>query len=214
MTDRGDPIELTLVTVATQLTDVTAARKAAIDSADEYVGVVQQQDTWLRMDEHGGGLLLRKSSLGISAVVETVRQDRGPVGLERQILTPIPDPDHPPPPWDSMEPLVVVRRGREVWVVDNVRLYLDLVPGVGLFFRIEAVVDDTHPPDRCREAVRRLLRQINAPVDSLQTLSYGELALETSQPDPDAERSAEIERMKEKIARLQPMGPGGPKEPG
>lgn len=204
----GDVLELVLMTATAELRDIGAVR-SVLDAAEEYVGVVQQQDTWLRMDEHGGGLLVRSSALGMHAVVETVRQDRGPVGMERQVLTPIDDARCPPAPWDTMEPQVVVRRGREVWLADNVRLYLDSMPGVGQFLRIEAVVDADHPPDRCREALRRLLRQAAVPLDALQTSSYGELALGAA-PEPDAGRAAEIERMKAKIELLRPMGPEDP----
>lgn len=203
----GETIELSLITVTASLHDVTAARQTLLDEADEYLGVVQQRDTWLRVDENGGGLLVRKSALGAAAVVEVERGDRGPVCLERHAMTLIGDADRPPEPWAAMVPVATVRRAREVWVVDNVRMYLDTVPGAGLFLCLEAVIDEAHPPSACRDAVRRLLRLAAVPLDALQTRTYVELIAGAEEPDVEAERGAEIERMRAKLGRLGPVEP-------
>lgn len=202
-----DTMDLTLITVTAELSEIDAVRAVLLEEADEYLGVIQQRDAWLRIDEHGGGLLVRSSALGAPAVIEVERGDRGPVCLERHRLTVIDDADRPPPPWGAMVPVATVRRARELWVAENVRLYLDTVAGVGLFLSMEAVVDGDHPPAACREAVRRLLRRASVPLDALQTRTYPELAQGAAPPDPEAARSAEIERMKEKLQRL---GPGEP----
>jgi hypothetical protein len=43
------------------------------------------------------------------------------------------------------------------------------------------------------------------PLDALQTRTYGEIALGQDAPDVEAEREAEIESMKKKIAQLRDL---------
>jgi adenylate cyclase len=58
-----------------------------------------------------------------------------------------------------------VRKTRHLYWVDNIRVHLDSVDGLGCFVELEAVVDDLHDEAACHEAARRLLRDLG--LDSL-----------------------------------------------
>ena len=202
-------MELVLVTVCAEVGDPTRIRRVATDLSEEYIGVVQQRDRWLRLGNNGDGVLLRHSMLGGSAVVEVERESRGPVTVERQRLTPVAEGARPPAPFDGLDTVARVLRAREIWVRDNVRIYLDTIPELGTFGVVEAVVDDAYPKEVCRESVGRLLRLLELPIDSLVSRSYAELMLDPTRAavevrQPDEERQAELERMKEKLAQLGP----------
>lgn len=75
------------------------------------------------------------------------------------------------------KPLVVVAKRRELWLLDNVRIHLDEVEGLGTFLEIEAVVDEQHDDERCRAAVDRLLEAFGVERAELLRSSYSDLLL-------------------------------------
>jgi predicted adenylyl cyclase CyaB len=50
-----------------------------------------------------------------------------------------------------------VHKRRHLWWLDNVRVHLDDVEGLGAFLELEAIVDPAHPEDACRKRVEELL---------------------------------------------------------
>jgi predicted adenylyl cyclase CyaB len=73
------------------------------------------------------------------------------------------------------EPLVVVRKQREVLLIDNVRVHLDAVDGLGTFLELEAVVDATHDDARCRAQVDDILAALGVAAGDLIRASYSDL---------------------------------------
>jgi adenylate cyclase class 2 len=72
-----------------------------------------------------------------------------------------------------------VRKTRHLYWVDNVRVHLDEVEGLGRFLELEAVVDAAHSEDRCRERAGQLLDSFGIrPADHL-AVAYLDLAPET-----------------------------------
>ena len=55
------------------------------------------------------------------------------------------------------EPVAVVRKRREVLLLENVRIHLDEVDRLGTFLELEAVVDAAHDDAACRRQVAALL---------------------------------------------------------
>jgi predicted adenylyl cyclase CyaB len=61
-----------------------------------------------------------------------------------------------------------VRKERHLYLVDNVRVHLDEVEGLGSFLELEAVVDAAHPEPDCRARAAALLDSLGvAPGDEL-----------------------------------------------
>ena len=78
-----------------------------------------------------------------------------------------------PRPEDA--PLVVVRKRRELWLLDNVRIHLDTVDGLGSFLELEAVVDAAHDEARCRARVHELLPAFGVAEADCVRASYSDL---------------------------------------
>jgi len=70
---------------------------------------------------------------------------------------------------------IVVEKRRELWILDNVRIHLDEVTGLGSFLELEAVVDNAHAEDVCHQAVRRLLDLFEVGDDDRIRDSYSDL---------------------------------------
>ena len=77
-------------------------------------------------------------------------------------------------------PLVVVRKRREVWLWDNVRIHLDAVDGLGTFLELEAVVDGRHDEVACRAQVATLMDGLDVREAELIRASYAELMRQAS----------------------------------
>lgn len=72
-------------------------------------------------------------------------------------------------------PLLVVRKRREVHMLDNVRIHLDEVEDLGTFVELEAVVDSAHDDVVCRAQVDRILAALGIVPDELLRASYSDL---------------------------------------
>lgn len=68
-----------------------------------------------------------------------------------------------------------VEKERELWLLDNVRIHLDAVEGLGTFIELEAVVDDEHPEESCHMTVRRMLDAFGVTGADLVPNSYSDL---------------------------------------
>ena len=120
--------------------DLAKARAVAVELATETVGVDVQVDTYFVVPR--GRMKLRESSLSGGQLVPYLRPDQsGPKRSDYQ-LVPVPDPAR-------LKALLteilgvhrVVRKRREIFLVDNVRIHLDEVEGLGSFLELEAVFD-------------------------------------------------------------------------
>jgi len=72
-------------------------------------------------------------------------------------------------------PLVVVRKRREVWLWDNVRIHLDTVDGLGTFLELEAVIDARHDEAACRAQVATVMEALGLSQSELLRASYADL---------------------------------------
>lgn len=55
---------------------------------------------------------------------------------------------------------VIVEKTREVWLMDEVRLHIDLVERLGNFFEIEALVTPRQHVGLCRREVDRIVKEL------------------------------------------------------
>ena len=120
--------------------DLVAAREVAQRLATSHPGVDEQTDTYFVTKT--GRLKLRESSVSGGQLIPYLRPDRaGPKRADYQIL-PVPDPTHLKRTLSEMLGVhCVVRKRREIFLVDNVRIHLDEVEGLGRFLELEAVYD-------------------------------------------------------------------------
>lgn len=74
-----------------------------------------------------------------------------------------------PPVW------VVVRKVRELYMLDGVRVHLDEVEGLGNFLEFEALVSPAMNLVKCYEAVERLRQALAPAMGEPMSLSYSDL---------------------------------------
>lgn len=73
-----------------------------------------------------------------------------------------------------------VRKRRHLYVIDNLRIHLDEVEGLGRFVEIEAVVDTAHDESACRHRAGQLLHALG--LAGARTESRAYIDLLESQP--------------------------------
>lgn len=114
-------------------------------------GTVRQVDTYFRVVE--GRLKLRQSIPGEAELIAYRRPDLAGMRASDFVRMAVDDPDALRATL-ALVPgvLVEVRKVREVWLRDNVRLHFDTVDHLGTFLEYEVGVDGTHPE---READRQ-----------------------------------------------------------
>lgn len=122
--------------------DLAAARERARRVATEHVGVDEQTDTYFRVAS--GRLKLRESSLWGGQLIPYLRPDVSGSRRSDYRVIPVEDPG-------GAKALLaeilgvhrIVRKRREIFLYQNVRIHLDEVEGLGSFVELEAVFDGT-----------------------------------------------------------------------
>ncbi len=68
-----------------------------------------------------------------------------------------------------------VRKRRRLYWVDNVRVHLDEVEGLGTFVELEALVDATHDEKSCHASAARLLQRLGLADAMPESRAYADL---------------------------------------
>ncbi|MAE96273.1 MAG: adenylate cyclase [Deltaproteobacteria bacterium] len=120
--------------------DLAAARERVTGLATSWIGVEEQVDTYFQT--RTGRLKLRESSRSGGQLIPYLRPDEsGPRRSDYQVIA-CPDPGETRRLLLELLGLhTVVRKRREIALVDNVRVHLDEVDGLGPFIELEAVFD-------------------------------------------------------------------------
>jgi len=152
--------------------DLAAARGAAQRVATQRVGLDRQVDTYFCT--RAGRLKLRESSLEGGQLVPYLRPDaRGPKRADYQVI-PVSDAA-------GLKALLtemlgvhrVVRKEREIFLRENVRIHLDRVEGLGEFVELEAVFDGSPAAEaEQRSKVDHLMKELGLAADDLLATSY------------------------------------------
>lgn len=157
------------IEIKARMADLAAARAVAVGLGGRAHAVEEQED---RYYEIAGGRRL-KARLIVGGRVELIdyrRPESAGVRASDYTVTPV-----QPTALPAGEPLVVVRKRREVLLIDNVRVHLDDVEGLGTFLELEAVVDAAHDDATCRAQVDRILAALDVCEADLIRASYAEL---------------------------------------
>ncbi len=83
---------------------------------------------------------------------------------------------------------VVVKKCREVWLFESVRVHLDVVERLGTFFELEAMVTPRQNLPRCYELVNQLKGQFGPALGEPLSKSYSDLIA----GDPEVAETDEI----------------------
>ncbi|HXJ35399.1 MAG TPA: class IV adenylate cyclase [Candidatus Eisenbacteria bacterium] len=161
------------VEIKARLADLAAARAIADRVGARFTWADDQVDRYFELDG-GRRVKLRTTGRGAELIRYDRREDAG-VRVSAYEVSPVRDAEGEACLVPTTRPLVTVRKRRELWLLDNVRIHLDTVDGLGTFLELEAVVDATHDEARCRAAVDRLLDAFGLSEAACLRASYGDL---------------------------------------
>jgi adenylate cyclase, class 2 len=157
-----------------ELRDPAMARATCRAVGASFIAVLRQTDTYFRVP---AGRLKRRECEG--EPTEWIFYDRAneakprlssftiysdAQARERFGVNPLPE-------------LVVVRKVRELHLLDNVRIHLDHVEHLGDFLELEAMVSPGFPVPRCHAAVDRLRATFGPLLGEPLSASYADLVL-------------------------------------
>ena len=162
------------IEIKARVRDWDAARRTAQALATQTLGVLGQTDTYFVVPR--GRLKLREIDGQPAELIYYDRADQAAARSSDYQITPVSDPA-------AIGELLmaalgvrnVVRKRREVYLVDNVRIHLDDVEGLGTFLEFEAVVDDQHDEAACFQALATLQAAFKIDERDLVNRSYGKL---------------------------------------
>jgi len=74
-----------------------------------------------------------------------------------------------------------VRKVRQLYLLENVRIHVDAVQGLGSYIEIEAVMDADHDEEQCHEAAKTLLAALDIAPKEYESKAYIDLLQQASQ---------------------------------
>lgn len=164
------------VEIKARVSDLPALRRAALALGAQPVWVREQTDRYYLLD--GSRRLKLRSWPGGAELIGYERVEDAGVRPSDYEITPVRDEFGNACLVPKGEPLVVVRKRRELLRTGNVRIHLDEVDGLGSFLELEAVLDDAHDEADGYAAVERIMRALGIVDADLVRASYAELERE------------------------------------
>ena len=157
-----------------RLVSLGEARRVASRVSTRPGETQMQVDTYFQC--RTGRLKLRQIDGRIGQLIWYLRPDRpGPKGSDYRLVE-IEQPGRLRQALISaLGVRVVVRKRREIFYYENVRIHLDEVTDLGAFLEFEAVLDDRVDATRGEEQVRFLTEQFGISPDDRIACSYGEM---------------------------------------
>ena len=163
---------MTNLEIKARCRDLAAARAAAERVATRRLGLDEQVDTYFRT--RAGRLKLRESSLSGGQLVPYVRPDEhGPKRARYQVI-PIEDAA-------GLKALLteildvhrVVRKRREIFLHENVRIHIDRVEELGEFVELEALYDGSPAAEvKQQRLIDYLMKELGIEKSDLLATSY------------------------------------------
>lgn len=164
------------IEVKARVADPGALRAAVAALGARHAGTEEQVDRYYELD--GARRVKLRSVAGVRAeMIHYHRPEDEGVRASDYEVTPVRDEAAGLCLVPRSAPLVVVRKRRELHMLDNVRIHLDEVAHLGAFLELEAVVDARHDDDVCRAQIDRLLAALGVAPADLVRASYSELLL-------------------------------------
>ncbi|MBS1251627.1 MAG: hypothetical protein MAG451_00660 [Anaerolineales bacterium] len=163
------------IEIKAKLEDLERARRTAGRLGAEHVATLQQTDTYFRVPR--GRLKLREQEPGADQLVLYRRPDQPTPKVSDYQVVPVAESAGVRALLsDALGILTQVRKRRELWRLDNVRIHLDTVDGLGTFIEFEVMVIDGRSEESCRARAEELLASFNISQGDLVAGSYADLS--------------------------------------
>jgi len=157
--------------------DLKKGQHKARALAAQFIGTDHQIDTYFNVPR--GRLKLRESALSGNQLIPYLRPDEQTAKKSQYVLLPVQDPSAVKELLTRMFGIrLIVEKERHIYLWQNVRIHLDQVKNLGTFLEFEAVIDEEHAAEICREQVRFLLTHFEIPETNLLARSYADLLTE------------------------------------
>jgi predicted adenylyl cyclase CyaB len=142
----------------------------------DFRGVDRQVDTYFRVER--GRLKLREGHLENSLVYYEREEHEGPKRSEVTLVPLSPGSPLKEILTRSLGILVVVKKEREIYFIDNVKFHIDTVENLGSFVEIEAIDrDGTLGQEKLVAQCQFFLELFNIAPEDLIAVSYSDLLL-------------------------------------
>ena len=143
-----------------------------------FVGTDHQIDTYFRVDQ--GRLKLREGSIENSLIFYSRPNDAGPKQSDVTMTLVPSDSDLRAVLIKALGVLVAVDKRREIYFVENVKIHLDEVEGLGKFLEVEAI-GSAEQVSALRQQCHAFLREFGVQEQDFVAGSYSDLLLEITQ---------------------------------
>lgn len=163
--------------IKARLRDERRIRAALAALGARALAVEHQTDRYYGLGE-GGRVKLRVIRGRRAQLIRYTRPETSGVRTSDYEITPVCDPWTRRCVVPAGRPMVVVRKRREILLLDNVRIHLDAVDDLGRFLELEAVVDATHDEGCCAAAIATITAALGIGPEDLLRRSYADLLLE------------------------------------
>ncbi|MHC4709880.1 MAG: class IV adenylate cyclase [Planctomycetota bacterium] len=142
-----------------ELRDPSAARQQCHQLGGERIGTLKQTDTYYRMTD---GRLKKREAPG--EPTEWIYYHRRDIVRPRMSSYAILSDAQAKRRWGthSLRAWLKVAKKRELWMLENIRIHLDDVLGLGRFIEFEAVISKEHDTRQCHEMIGHL-REVFGP---------------------------------------------------
>ena len=159
-----------------ELRDPVVARRQCQILGAVRIGVLQQTDTYYKM--HDGRLKQREAP---GEPTEWIYYHRRDIVRPRMSTYAILSDAQARRRWgtQSLKPWVVVKKFRELWMLDNVRIHLDEVEQLGTFIEFEAMISKRYDVQACHARINELRRLYGPTLGEPVGPSYSDLIAQT-----------------------------------
>ncbi len=155
-----------------ELRDLDAARTQCQILNAQHIGFLRQTDTYFKLPD--GRLKIREAP---GEPIEWIYYHRSDQVSPKVSNYTILSDDQARRRWGthSLREWLIVRKIRDLWMLENTRIHLDEVDRLGDFLELEAVVSREHDQAECRLIVEEI-RSVFAPILGEQVaVSYSDL---------------------------------------
>jgi len=160
--------------------DLDKGARAAEGLGGRLVGTDHQTDTYYNVPS--GRLKLRTSTLSPNYLIGYRRPDQTGPKESQYTLFEAPSPENLDTILrNTLGVWLEVKKARTIYLIDNVRVHLDEVEGLGRFLEFEAVIKDGRTAEEGHQQVDDLLREFEVSRDDLLEDSYSDLLARQSQ---------------------------------
>ncbi|MCJ7652381.1 MAG: class IV adenylate cyclase [Actinobacteria bacterium] len=164
------------IEIKARITDIEKAEAVAVSIAGQAIARVRQVDSYFNVQE--GRLKIREEQ-GSSPRNELIfyrRQDRADPKQSDYRIIAVDSPDSLKRVLaEALGVKAVVRKERTVYLLENSRIHLDSVDGLGTFIELEVPVPNEASGSKARKAVQELMKAFSIEKADLLACSYSDL---------------------------------------